>query len=403
VHLLSHAVAAFCATLRAKHGFAVGHPEAHDALRALEALGPWDRERSRTALRLVCCSRPEEIAPFDRAFDDFFENEAPGAAQDAYRPRHTRPDRSEPPAPGGGEAPVSAPAGGPLDDGGAGSGGAEKKRRIADDDDDAPETMLAATLRARYSPAAARGALPSLAREPGPAMLDAAARTIAAARLGRSRRASATAQAGRFDARRTVRASLRTGGEVIVPRYRARPPRNPRFVVLVDGSRSMADHTAGIVDFARALCRKTERAAVFFFSTDVRDVTRAMRAGAGGGDLDDGTSEAWGGGTRIGASLASFLDEYGAKLLGPQTLVYVYSDGVDIGDEELLENAMREIARRSAGIVWLNPHAATPGYAPTARGMRAALRHVALFAPAGDAASFARVAARLRFTPLRSS
>ena len=40
---------------------------------------------------------------------------------------------------------------------------------------------------------------------------------------------------------------------------------------------------------------------------------------------------------------------------------------------------MREIARRSAAIGWINPDASLSGYAPSARGMRAALPYITTF------------------------
>ena len=72
--------------------------------------------------------------------------------------------------------------------------------------------------------------------------------------------------------------------------------------------------------------------------------------------------------------------------------VLIASDGLDVGDLRVLRDAMRELHRRAAGIVWLNPLLETPGYEPSAAGMRAALPYVSTFAWAGDPAGFARVA-----------
>jgi uncharacterized protein with von Willebrand factor type A (vWA) domain len=86
-------------------------------------------------------------------------------------------------------------------------------------------------------------------------------------------------------------------------------------------------------------------------------------------------------------------------LLTPATLVFIYSDGLDVGDVPQLSGAMRELDFRSAGVVWLNPHAATPGYEPSARGMRAALPFVSLLCAANDVRGFERLAARVAQTP----
>lgn len=88
--------------------------------------------------------------------------------------------------------------------------------------------------------------------------------------------------------------------------------------------------------------------------------------------------EAWGGGTRIGASLAEFVRRYGARL-SDQTFVIIISDGLDVGEIPQLQKAMREIARRSAATAWINPDADRPGYTPSARGMAAALPYVTTF------------------------
>ena len=394
---LSERVGAFCAILRAEHGFTLGGAEVRDALRALETVGPADRARVRAALRLVCCGTREQRVAFDRAFDDFFANEPPGIAQPDYRPRHTRPGREDAPARG---TEVPARAGERSEeDGGEGTGGPDSERRALDDDD--KDARSALFLRARYSPAAARGSAPDVPREPDAAMLVAAARLIASARLGRSRRwrASARASAARFDLRRTARASLRTGGDLVDLRFRDHPPRNPRFALLIDGSRSMSEHTDAIVAFARALCARTRRCDVFFFSTALRDVTRAFREREPEGAILPDLGPAWGGGTKIGTSLANFVDEHGMRALTRDTIAIVFSDGLDVGNVRELERAMRELERRSAGVIWLNPHAASPGFAPAARGMRAALPFVSILGAAPDAASFERLAQRVATEP----
>jgi uncharacterized protein with von Willebrand factor type A (vWA) domain len=388
---LSRNVSAFCALLREKHGFAIGHAEVHEALRALERVGLTERARVRSALRLICCGSPSEIAIFDRAFEAFFTAERTGVPQPAYRPRHTRPGHDD--LPQSGDERAGAPAKPEAQDDADGPGGTALERRPeTDESDDASALPL---LRARYSPAAGGGEPPALARDDADAMLVAAGRMIASVRLGRSRRWRASERGGRFDLRRTIRASLQSGGDPVELRFRGHPLRNPRFVVLIDGSRSISEQTGAVRSFARALCSRTLRANVLYFSTELRDVTRDVRAGTEPVQL----GAAWGGGTKIGASLDAFVTDYGPRMLTPDTFVIIASDGLDVGDVQLLERAMREIDRRSAAILWLNPHAAAPGYAATARGMRAALPYVTILAAADDAPGFERLAARLARDP----
>lgn len=384
-------ILAFCARLREEYGFAIGHATAHDALRALETIGITSRRRVRTALRLVCCGRPEEVEVFDRAFEAFFFEEDAGTEQSAYTPRHSRPDAE---APSGGEdRPTQARPEHTSENPEDGEGTSSGERRPADDEPDAATAWQ--MLRAKYSPVAGRAELPPVAADDRAEMLAAAGRLIASLRLGRSRRWKALEHGPRFDLRRTLRASLQTGGDPVHLRRLGHPLRNPRFVVLVDGSRSMSEHTGPMVRFAAALAVRSPRAGVFVFSTDLREVTGTLRRAVRAGESVAGLGESWGGGTRIGASLDEFVRRYGYRLLSDDTVVFVFSDGLDVGASALLEGAMRELHRRSAAVVWLNPHLGEPGYSPSARGMRAALPYVRLLTSANDIVAFRALASRL--------
>jgi uncharacterized protein with von Willebrand factor type A (vWA) domain len=60
----------------------------------------------------------------------------------------------------------------------------------------------------------------------------------------------------------------------------------------------------------------------------------------------------------------------------------IVSDGYETGDAALLGREMAALGRRCRRIVWLNPMMAWEGYAPVAAGIKAALPHVDLYAPA---------------------
>ena len=341
---LASATLEFCNMLRTEHDFTLGRAEVHDALRATEAIGLRERGRLRAALRAVCCTRPEEIPAFDRAFDAFFSSGAAGVPQ----PKHARRSR-----PDGGEEP-------PPD--------RQSSFRLEDE-------SLAQRwqyLQARYSPI--EGASP-----PPPIPLDGyddadalVRRLISRIHLGRSRRLRPMPHGRFLDLRRTVRASLQTGGEIVALRRRGYPLRNPRFVILIDASRSMSEYAPAAIQVARALVRRSRRASAFVFSTALREITRDLRRN----QPITNTGEAWGGGTRIGASLNAFVRNFGSRL-DDHTFVIMVSDGLDIGDIPQLEHAMREIARRSAAIAWVNPHAAQAGFTPVSRGMQTALPYLA--------------------------
>ncbi len=104
-----------------------------------------------------------------------------------------------------------------------------------------------------------------------------------------------------------------------------------------------------------------------------------------------GLGAAWGGGTSIGANLARFAGRYESTLGAGDTVTIVVSDGFDTGEPDQLVRALRRIRRRSALVVWINPHAADPRYRPEARGMLAALPYVDRLVAANDARAFGRL------------
>ena len=96
-----------------------------------------------------------------------------------------------------------------------------------------------------------------------------------------------------------------------------------------------------------------------------------------------------GGGTRIGDSLADFNRWHAARVVSSRTALVIVSDGYDTGDPDRLGREMERLRRRCRRIVWLNPLLGWRDYAPTARGMRAALPYIDLFAPAHNLESLA--------------
>jgi uncharacterized protein len=373
---LSGNLVAFAARLRGEHGFGIVPGQTHDALRALDTLGLSERSRVRAALRTVLCSRPEEVEAFDELFEAFFANEPPGVAQPRHA-RQTRADASESPPDESEPAAPQKPKSRARDESGTAAEAAFESH-----EESLAEAWM--SMHARYSPAAAAHDAAVIPQEGLDAAQVRANELVTRIQLGRSLRWKAQARGPRFDLRRTLRASLHTSGDAIVLHRLGHPRRNPRFVVLLDGSRSMEPYAGPMLQFALALCRRTRRADAFLFSTELRDVTRDLRDAALRGSYRlGGLHEAWGGGTRIGANLSAFVRRFGSRLTS-QTFVIIFSDGLDAGEIPDLERAMREIGRRSAAIAWINPHAGEPGYASSARGMQAALPYVDVFVGMDD-------------------
>jgi hypothetical protein len=251
--------------------------------------------------------------------------------------------------------------------------------------------------RASYSPVGVESSEAPEISDVDDAWVTAARALVRRVELGPSRKWRPAAKGRRFDMRRTLRASLQTGGEPLVPRWLARPHRQPRFVVLVDGSRSMSQHALTALKLASALGRATTRVEVFTFSTALQRVTTDLeRASLGTTHRLRPLAHAWGGGTTIGACLAEFLRRFGDRLLTANAVVIIASDGLDVGEPDTLRSAVRAISRRSGALVWLNPLLETPGYEPTALGMSTARPYVTTFSSVNDLAGFVRLSRTLR-------
>lgn len=388
----------FCETLRLEHDFKLGPGEVKDAIQAFELLGVSSLDRARDALRLVLCAKLEEVEVFDRVFQNFFFPKPLGVPQENLPPlepdRPQRPNNKADEAKNKSDEKVRDDSSDEQDDQ---DFEGESKRQTPDDDDESAE-QSDLVMRAKYSTVAAESSAPEIRRDGLEPMLRAASEFVNRLKLGRSRKWRVMERGSRFDFRRTLRASLSTGGDALHPRWLGHPHRNPRIVVLLDGSRSMLESSESVLQFAFALAQRSRRVDVFTFSTELKDVTRDLRAlvqERSKLELDN-LSKAWGGGTRIGESLRVFVREHASRVLTPDTVVIISSDGLDVGEVDVLEAAMREIKRRSAGVIWLNPLAEHPKFQPTARGMQAALPYISLLSYASMPVEFSSLAEGLR-------
>ncbi len=386
-------LAAFCEALRHDHGFHIGPGELHDAARALGVVDIASERAVRHALRPILGGTLDEVAIFDEAFTQFFFPGPAGVRQDellsARREAATGAGGREADARRARQAPPSADA----DDAcGPGSGPMTPLEWSNDDPEEA-----AVLAPSSYSPLDADTSdAPELPRTER-AWRDAARMFVRRLHLGLYRRWRPASRGRRFDLRRTLRAGLQTGGETLSPRWLRRPRRAPRIVLLVDGSRSMSAYARTALQMAVALASATLRVEVFTFSTGLERVTDDVRrAAAGEVRRLDRLHHAWAGGTAIGACLRDFLWRFGERMVGRDTVVMIASDGLDVGVTDTLRDAMRELHRRSAGVVWLNPLLETEGYEPTAAGMSAARPYITTFASVQDQDGLMRLSRLVR-------
>ncbi|HVI95715.1 MAG TPA: VWA domain-containing protein [Anaeromyxobacter sp.] len=365
--LLAAGIAQLGKVLR-EHGIAVGIEGEIDGVRALGRLAHADREEARCALKVALRIRRGDWERFDAILDGLWSGprsnpvaQSPTASIDGKRPGRS------PAEPGWNVEPEGTP-------GGDGS---------------------AAGTFPGYSPAAL------LRKKPletcTPAELVAMERVLArlAARLAtrRSRRLVPTRGRGAPDPRRSLRRAVGTGGELLSLARRARALERPRLVFLCDTSGSMEPYARFLLAFVLSLRRAARSTEVFAFNTELVRLTPWLARGTLGARLDRLAASVpdWSGGTRIGDCLARFVAEHLAARLDPRTVVVILSDGLDRGDPATLAAAMRAIQGRAREVIWLNPLLGDPRYAPTARGMEAALPFVDRFLPAHDLVSLERL------------
>ncbi len=349
--LTTHVVA-FCRALRHR-GIAVGPKEAADALHALAAVDLSDRRESYLALRSVLTSRRDDLFIFDQVFAEYWN---PPQVQQALP---QMPD----PLPQAGEAQSAAPTLLRWLD-----------EALQADGEQMPAYSPVETLTQKDFSAFSADELDEVAR-----LVVRIARRVAT-RLSRRMR---QAKRGRVDLRRTIRHSLRRGGEIIDLAFRRRKITKTKVVLLADVSGSMDLYSRFLIQFIYALQHALGHVETLVFSTSLTRVTDALSEADLHRALNEVSAQVpdWSGGTKIGFSLRAFLKEQGG-LLTPRTVVIVISDGWDTGDMDVLEHAMAEIRRRAGRIIWLNPLLGSPGYEPICQGMRVALPYVDVFASA---------------------
>jgi uncharacterized protein with von Willebrand factor type A (vWA) domain len=164
----------------------------------------------------------------------------------------------------------------------------------------------------------------------------------------------------RLDLRRTLRASLRTGGLPLHPVWRVRRRERPRLFILVDVSRSMETHAQLFLRIARAFVAAMQ-ARVFVFHTRLAEVTPLLRsASAAVQEKVNAVTAGFGGGTRIATSLADFHAVHARSALTRRARVWVLSDGFDADEPHRLAQELAHVRARGARIDWFHPGAAPP-------------------------------------------
>lgn len=315
---------------------------------ALDALDPLDGAHVYWAARVVLVKRPEDIDAFDRAFASFWL----------------------------GRTGISPPAEVIVDE----IVGVDSPERTAEIPTAEPPSAATAVLR--YSPIEVLrskdfGAY-TAADFAEAQQLMARLRATTSMRRSRRRRPARRRRSRAPDIRATVRHALRTGGEPIRRAWYAPSLKQRRLVLLCDVSGSMDRYSRALLRFMHAAVAGRRGVEAFAMGTRLTRLTRELSSR----DPDRAIQNAgvaaadWSGGTRLGDSLRAYNDGWGMRGMSRGAVVVILSDGWERGDPAVIADQMARLWRVAYRVVWVNPLMASPGYAPLARGMAAALPYI---------------------------
>jgi uncharacterized protein with von Willebrand factor type A (vWA) domain len=368
--LVAGKLAAFLKTLR-DNGFPIGLAEGQDAASLMSAGYAAKPGLLRSAFKHLFSARKSDWEKFDGIFDAFWLGKrvrsrsiTAGSAKAANNPSLKSLQDAGARQAGNQSATDQIPTGDDAPEGRSGEGRMEGASRA--------ENLAEVDFRKLADPDQIEQAHAAAAQ---------LAKTM---RTRLSRRDLARRRGYRLDLRRTIHNNISHGGVPIDLVRRRRKQKPLRLVILLDASGSMSLYTGVFLRFIHGVLDEFREAEAFLFHTRLAYVSGAMKEKDAGRALDRLSllAQGAGGGTKIGESLKTFNRWHAARVIHSRTVVMIVSDGYETGDAALLGREMAALAKRCRRIVWLNPMMAWEGYAPEAAGIKAALPHVDLYAPA---------------------
>jgi uncharacterized protein len=368
-------------------GLPLGTRSTLDALACVEVAGIEKRADLKAALRCVLVSRVEHLVLFDTAFDLFWRDpDIAAKMMAALLPEVSGRGTATPPPP----PPLR------LLDAMHGQQSPQAPQPTQDPDQLEFDTTLTFSSNEKFQRldfegmstdewAAARAAIRDFALPVKPIL---------------TRRQKPVTRGRRIDLRRTLRESVRSGGEITYLMRKAPQRKPPPLVVLCDISGSMHRYTRMFLHFIHALTNDPnteQRVEVFLFGTQLTHITRQLRHK----DVDAalarvaGAAPDWSGGTRIGASLREFNQRWSRRVLGQGAVVLLLTDGLDRDDISALVASAERLRKSCRQLIWLNPLLRFDGFAPRAAGIQALLPHATKFVPAHNLQSIKALATAL--------
>ena len=354
----------FARALRAA-GIPVGPGAVLDALEAVKAAGVGTRDDFYWTLHSVFVKRHEHSGLFDQAFRIFFRRR--GYVDQLLSMMLPQAPTNTPQPPQAGATRIHEALFSGLDD------KLKKEREI---ELDARLTVSDREVLQKKDFAQMTGAEIAAAKE-------AMKRLVMPLAEVRTRRLAPHPRGHLIDVRRTLRASLKGGGDFIDLKFIGPKTKPPPLVALLDISGSMSQYSRIFLHFLHALTDARKRVHTFLFGTRLTNVTRALRER----DPDDALASCsasvpdWSGGTRIASSLHAFNKQWARRVLGQGAVVLLITDGLERDADDSLQFEIDRLHRSCRRLVWLNPLLRFEGFEARARGIRTMLPNVDEFRP----------------------
>ena len=355
---LAENIVYFARALRAA-GIPVGPGAVLDALEALKVAGVGTREDFYWTLHAVFVKRHEHSILFDQAFRIFFRRRG---YVDQLLAMMLPQAPAAPQAPQAGATRVHEALFAGFDD-------KLKKER---------EVELDARMTVSDREVLQRKDFAQMTAGEIAAAKDAMKRLVLPLAEVRTRRLTPHRHGHVIDIRRTLRASMKGGGDFIDLRFMGPKTRPPPLVALLDISGSMSQYSRIFLHFLHALTDARKRVSTFLFGTRLTNVTRALRER----DPDDALAACsaavpdWSGGTRIASALRAFNKLWARRVLAQGAIVLLITDGLERDADETLAFEMDRLHRSCRRLIWLNPLLRFEGFEARARGIKAMLPHV---------------------------
>src|SRR5271168_1999654 len=360
---LAENIVYFARALRAA-GIPVGPGAVLDALEAVKAAGVGTRDDFYWTLHSVFVKRHEHSLIFDQAFRIFFRRRG-YVDQLMAMMLPQAPNTPRPPEAGATRVHEALFAG--LD---------EKLKKEQEIELDARMTVSDREVLQKKDFAQMTSAEIAAAK-------DAIKRLVLPLAEVRTRRLAPHPRGHIIDIRRTLRASMKGGGDFIDLRFIGAKTKPPPIVALLDISGSMSQYSRIFLHFLHDLTDARKRVHTFLFGTRLTNVTRALRER----DPDDALAAVsaavpdWSGGTRIASSLRAFNKHWARRVLGQGAIVLLITDGLERDADESLAFEIDRLRRSCRRLVWLNPLLRFDGFEARARGIKTMLPHVDEFRP----------------------